>query len=227
MSLYFQAGTSSPPGRLLRTALAAAILIILSGCASTPDLPPEEVSALVPRGDLRGVASWYGNPYHGRKTSNGEIYNMHGATAAHRTLPFNSRVRVERLDNGNFVDVRINDRGPFVKGRVIDLSRGAADQLSMLSKGVARVRLIPLRVPQKKAIRWLVLVGGFENRNDAKTFSIHLRDRAPRTRIIRGWHGSAAQYRVQLDGFRTRRPATELTLFLQEKGYEAFLVRVG
>ena len=227
MPLSPQSGAPSPPGRFLRTSLATALMLILAGCVSAPEPPPVKVSAPVPRGDLQGVASWYGNPYHGRKTSNGEIYNMHGVTAAHRTLPFNSRVRVERLDNGSFVEGRINDRGPFVKGRVIDLSRGAADRLGMLSKGVARVRLIPLQVPRKRAIRWLVLVGGFGNRNKAENFTGQMRNRAPRTRIIRGWHGSAAQYRVQLDGFRSRRLATELTLLLQEKGYEAFLVRVG
>jgi len=88
-----------------------------------------------------GYASYYGAGFHGRKTASGEIYNMHKLTAAHRTLPLGSRVRVINLDNGRRVEVRINDRGPYVRGRIIDLSPQAAMKLGMLKKGVARVRL--------------------------------------------------------------------------------------
>ena len=79
-----------------------------------------------------GVASWYGPNFHGKLTANGEIYNMHELTAAHKTLPFNSIVRVENLSNGKSVIVRINDRGPFVKNRIIDLSRKAAQEIDMI-----------------------------------------------------------------------------------------------
>jgi rare lipoprotein A len=88
-----------------------------------------------------GVASWYGKKFHGRRTASGERYDMHELTAAHRTLPFGTRVRVTNLDNGRKVVVRINDRGPFIKGRVIDLSYAAARQVGMVNAGVARVRL--------------------------------------------------------------------------------------
>ena len=88
-----------------------------------------------------GYASWYGRHFHGRRTSSGEIYNMHKFTAAHKTLPMGTHVRVRRLDNGREVVVRINDRGPFKRGRVIDLSYAAAKQLDMFRKGVVRVRV--------------------------------------------------------------------------------------
>jgi len=88
-----------------------------------------------------GIASWYGRPYHGRKTASGEIYNMYGISAAHRTLPFGTKVRVHNLDNGSEVEVPINDRGPFVEGRIIDLSYGAAKVIHLDIDGVARVRL--------------------------------------------------------------------------------------
>ena len=88
-----------------------------------------------------GWASWYGRHFHGRRTSNGEVYNMHKFTAAHKTLPMGTHVRVRRLDNGREVVVRINDRGPFKKGRVIDLSYAAAKQLDMFKKGLVKVRL--------------------------------------------------------------------------------------
>jgi rare lipoprotein A len=88
-----------------------------------------------------GVASWYGKPYHGRKTASGERYDMTELTAAHRTLPFGVVVKVTHLGNGRTVKVRITDRGPFVDGRIIDLSRKAAKRLDMVDEGVARVRI--------------------------------------------------------------------------------------
>ena len=97
-----------------------------------------------------GRASWYGGFFHGRRTSNGEKYNMYDLTAAHRTLPFGTRVLVTRLDNYKSVAVRITDRGPFIRGRIIDLSRSAAEELQMLGKGVARVKIEVLDKPVKK-----------------------------------------------------------------------------
>ncbi|MCW6037346.1 septal ring lytic transglycosylase RlpA family protein [Spirulina subsalsa FACHB-351] len=87
----------------------------------------------------RGVASWYGPNFHGRRSASGEIYNQNAMTAAHRTLPFGTRVRVTNLNNGRSVVVRINDRGPFIAGRVIDLSRGAAQEIGLIRSGVAPV----------------------------------------------------------------------------------------
>ncbi|MEX0720517.1 MAG: septal ring lytic transglycosylase RlpA family protein [Balneolaceae bacterium] len=91
-----------------------------------------------------GIASWYGDNFHGGPTANGEIYDMEALTAAHKTLPFNSIVRVENKDNGQSVTVRINDRGPFVEGRVIDLSRRAAREIGIITVGLARVELFLL-----------------------------------------------------------------------------------
>lgn len=90
---------------------------------------------------LEGTASYYADDFHGKQTSNGEIYNMHDLTAAHRTLPFGSRIRVTNLANNLQVIVRVNDRGPFVEGRLIDLSLGAAQKLDMVRTGTASVRL--------------------------------------------------------------------------------------
>jgi len=88
-----------------------------------------------------GVASWYGKPFHGRKTASGERYDMHEMTAAHKTLPFGAKVKVTDLETGRSVKVRINDRGPFAKGRIIDLSKKAAKQLGIYERGTARVRI--------------------------------------------------------------------------------------
>ncbi|MDX4049848.1 septal ring lytic transglycosylase RlpA family protein [Aliarcobacter skirrowii] len=91
-----------------------------------------------------GVASWYGPDFHAKKTSNGEIYNMYAMTAAHKTFPMNTIVKVENLENGKSTVVRINDRGPFVKDRIIDLSNKAAHDIDMVKKGTAKVRLTVL-----------------------------------------------------------------------------------
>jgi rare lipoprotein A len=91
-----------------------------------------------------GVASWYGHPFHGRKTANGEVYDMHGMTAAHPTLPLPSVARVTNLENGRSVTVRVNDRGPFAKKRIIDLSRRAAWELGFKDQGTAKVEVVYL-----------------------------------------------------------------------------------
>jgi len=102
----------------------------------TPPTGPRVVRALG-----TGVASYYGKRFHGRLTANGERFNMNAMTAAHKTLPFGTRVRVTNPANGRSVTVRINDRGPFIRGRTIDLSRGAASKIGMISRGHARVKL--------------------------------------------------------------------------------------
>jgi len=94
-----------------------------------------------PRYDRNGIASWYGEDFHGRLTANGEVYDMDALSAAHPTLPLPSMVRVTNLATGQTIDLRINDRGPFKPGRIIDLSRRAAHSLGILRQGTARVRV--------------------------------------------------------------------------------------
>jgi len=97
-----------------------------------------------------GIASWYGPGFQGNRTSNGEVYDMNGISAAHKTLPFGTIVRVVDLDTGRNVVVRINDRGPFIEGRIIDLSKGAAEKLGIVNKGIAHVGLRIVRWPTDK-----------------------------------------------------------------------------
>ena len=112
---------------------ACALLSLLAGCASHD---------IDPRGyDQTGTASYYGARHHGQRTASGEPFNQHGLTAAHRQLPFGTRVLVTNLSNNKSVVVRINDRGPHTRGRLIDLSRQAAEQLGMLRSGTAKVRV--------------------------------------------------------------------------------------
>lgn len=112
---------------------ALALFTLLAGCAS------HDVD---PRGyDETGTASFYGARHHGKRTASGEPFNQHGLTAAHRSLPFGTRVKVTNLKNDRSVVVRINDRGPHTRGRLIDLSKAAAQQLDMIRSGTARVRV--------------------------------------------------------------------------------------
>ncbi len=96
-----------------------------------------------------GIASWYGPKFHGRMTANGELYDMYSFTAAHRTLPFGTVVKVVDLSTGKSVVVRINDRGPFIPGRIIDLSYAAASELGIVGRGTAEVGLIILEIPEE------------------------------------------------------------------------------
>lgn len=121
---------------LARDALIAAVLVALLTVGLSQSWGYDQV----------GTASWYGPDFHGQRTSSGEIYNMHEMTAAHKTLPFDTWVKVVDLKTGNSVLVRITDRGPFIPGRIIDLSKAAAQKLEIIDTGTARVGL--------KVVRW-------------------------------------------------------------------------
>ena len=130
------------PSQLRRagSALVALGTLLLSACATAHRLPAPD--AVTKRAwSETGVASWYGEPFHGRRTASGETYDMRQLTAAHPSLPFGTRVRVRNLDTGKEVEVRINDRGPFTKARIIDLSRRAAEAVDLIGPGTARVRV--------------------------------------------------------------------------------------
>lgn len=140
-----------------------------------------------------GIASWYGPGFHGRRTASGEIYNMYKLTAAHKTLPFGTYVRVINLKNGKSVIVKINDRGPFVSGRIVDLSYAAAREIGMLKTGTASVKLIALgrRIDDRyKPVdvengRFYVQVGAFRNKLNAYRFRhIVYRIHKVKTRVV-------------------------------------------
>jgi rare lipoprotein A (peptidoglycan hydrolase) len=142
--------------RISRYPIVFAAAVLATSLARGQDLAVQE-----------GVASWYGQDFHGRTTSNGEIYDMDSFTAAHRTLPFGSRVRVTNTTNGKQVVVRINDRGPFVEGRIIDLSRAAATFLGIVGPGTAPVRLEVLPAPAPAERVFAVQVGAFVKQENA------------------------------------------------------------
>ncbi|MBI3800224.1 MAG: septal ring lytic transglycosylase RlpA family protein [Deltaproteobacteria bacterium] len=129
------------------------VLLLLGGCARTVSRRQSSAglsspSLGQPQSGQLGVASWYGPGFHGNPTANGEIYNQNALTAAHPTLPLGTQVQVTNLANGKSVQVRINDRGPYIHGRAIDLSRGAAQKLGMVKPGISRVRIKTLSSPR-------------------------------------------------------------------------------
>ena len=174
-----------------------------------------------------GNASWYGNPFHGRRSSNGEIYDMYKLTAAHRTLPFETMVRVTNLNNGRSTTVRITDRGPFVTNRIIDLSQAAAREIESIGPGVVPVRLEVLGNVDVAAGFFTVQIGAFRDRNNAD----RLRDRlnASYSPIFIQQYDSAdgAFYRVRVGRISGEQAAQEFADKLRDtEGFTTLIFRL-
>ena len=188
--------------------------ILLAGCAGSPSWPsrPREspTSGGLPHDSFvqTGIASWYGPGFHGQQTACGETYDMYALTAAHKRLPFQSRVRVTNLDNGEDVVVRINDRGPFRKQRIIDLSFTAAQRLNMIETGTARVRIEKLASSGSPSKGYSLQLGSFKQRENARRLKRKARDlglshiRINRTKLQGGRY-----YRVLAGQFSSRSKA--------------------
>ena len=176
--------------RVLPVALLSAIsLASCAGRTAGPRVPgPGESAELSPGWSETGVASWYGEPFHGRTTASGEIYDMDRMTAAHRWLPFGSIVRVENRDNGRSTRVRINDRGPFVTGRIIDLSRAAARELGMVGSGTASVRIVVEEAASEPECLELQ-VGAFAEETNARAAHARIERAGYRAREVEGADG--------------------------------------
>jgi rare lipoprotein A len=162
--------------------------VALSGCAHKKKhvrLVPPPMTSVKPGYQETGVASWYGHPYHGRQAADGEIYDMETMVAAHKTLPFDTWVRVYDLDNNKTVEVRIIDRGPFVDGRIIDLSHAAAQAINMIGPGIARVRMEVIEVPAgvPRPI-YVVQVGAFPDQAVAERIRTQMAERYGQARVM-------------------------------------------
>jgi rare lipoprotein A len=172
----------------------------------------------------RGLASWYGPGFHGKPAANGEIYDQDAMTAAHRTLPFETVVEVRNRDNGRRVEVRITDRGPFVKGRIIDLSRAAARQLEMIGPGVAQVeiRVLSGGPARGRSSDYWVQAGAFRDTAEAKALLRQLRRDFADARLTSadGWH------RVRLGPYAKRKKAQRTQRELERRGIDAYLLQL-
>jgi rare lipoprotein A len=194
--------------------LCTAVLLLFVSSPTTADEQSPESS------ELTGYASWYGGKFQGRLTASGEVFDTNELTAAHRTLPFGSIVRVTNHHNGNEVIVRINDRGPFVDGRVIDLSRAAADILGITAAGIAPVSLEVLHLQADTALR-TIQVGAYSERGNAQAVVRRLRDAGVDAVIETS---SAGINRVIIQGVTVEEIA-EYEARLARLGYRNVLVR--
>lgn len=201
------------------------LLLFVSGCGKKPKA--RVPSRPVPGAVEEGLASWYGYPYHGRQAANGEIYDMEKLTAAHRTLPFGTWVRVENLTNGKAVTVRITDRGPFIDRRIIDLSRAAAREIDMLGPGTALVRVVvtsrPPDAPEQSF--YSVQVGAFRESARASQVRDEMQKRFGAASVARR-DGNPPLYRVLVGGKRPLEQAMELAEQLRGEMGSAMVVRV-
>lgn len=197
------------------------LVAVLAAFVSCARLPPAGRGAAEV-----GIASWYGPDFHGRPTSSREIYDMHDMTAAHRTLPFGTHVMVTNLDNGRSTVVRINDRGPFVKGRIIDLSYAAARVLGMVGPGTARVRLDVLggRRDDSASGRTLwVQAGAFTVQENAYALARRLEASFPGVRVTILRTSAATYYRVRIKA-ADRKDAERIAGRLAELGLAAVIL---
>jgi rare lipoprotein A len=175
-----------------------------------------------------GRASWYGPPYHNRRGSNGEVYNMNAMTAAHRTLPLGSIVRVTNTKTGHSALVRITDRGPFISGRVLDLSLAAARKVDVYTPGVAEVKVELMQTPSPIATggKWAVQIGGFPDEDQAAKIADHLKRRYSTAKVLR-FASPAGDWWVRVRVLNDdRQRAKELAAETETTEGAVFLVRL-
>jgi len=201
-----------------------AVAFFLTGCGLVARRPARVDSR--PGAVEVGTASWYGPGFHGNRTSSGEIYDQYDLTAAHQTLPLGTRVAVTNLQNGREVEVRVNDRGPFVKGRSIDLSYAAARSLGAIGPGTIPVRIEVLGIDgvQLATVAYSVQVGAFADRDNAVRLQRSLAKRFDGVYVAPLDGGSGHYYRVRVGRFAQRDEAMALARAVAPLGLPAVIV---
>jgi len=198
--------------RTLLSLLALSLPLVVSACAT----------ARRPHGVAieRGIASWYGPGFHGKYTASGERYDMGAMTAAHRTLPFGTLIEVRNLENGKITRVKINDRGPFAKGRILALSHAAAEALGIVGPGTAEVEIVAVGLQPIGGFRFTVQVGAFHEAAAAGSLAERLRPYFPGVEV----RSDDVWSRVQVGSFSTRSEAQAFAGRLSALGYPAVVV---
>jgi len=203
-------------------------LALVSGCAvpmskvPPPSLPKSPVSQT-------GVASWYGPGFHGKSTASGAIYDQNDFTAAHQTLPLGTKVMVTNLENGSTTEVLVNDRGPFAKGRIIDLSYAAAQSIDMLGPGTALVRLDVIDSPTRlenirSSLDYTLQFGSFARLENAQQLRDRLVNSFADVTISPLQAKDATYYRVQMGTFADRGAAEEQARRVSQAGYSVIIM---
>ena len=211
----------------LRLALAAAIALmamVWTGCASRQ---PQPVAAPYPSATVFGAASWYGPGFDGHRTSSGSVYNQDDMTAASVLFPLGTQVIVTNLANGRSAEVTINDHGPYLHGRAIDLSHRAAATIGMIGPGTARVRMDVIAAPAGGpaiGMRYFVQVGSFADRANAQRMSQRVAQYYPEVKIVEASAGDSHYYRVRMGAFMNHDEAAACAQRLAGLGYPAELI---
>jgi len=207
--------------------LALSTALLLAACARPHAVAPRPVVLGMSE---TGLASWYGPEFQGRRTSSGEVFDMYQLTAAHRDLPLGTWVLVTNLDNGRAVEVRVNDRGPFVSDRILDLSYAAADLLGVVGPGVVPVRVVVSRLEGEARaagpLRFTVQVGSFAAETNARRLHQALAGIRPDVEIARSVVGGDTFYRVRVGNFVSRGEALAAARTLAAQGYNVLIMEL-
>lgn len=204
------------------------LVILMSIIASCASIPKKEDYIIGYKEKI--IASWYGEEFHGRRTANGEVYDMYGLTAAHRTMPFDTYLLVTNRDTGRSVKVKVNDRGPFVGGRSLDLSYGAAKKLDMVKTGTAKVdiEIIGIDEAKNRGARFAIQVGAFSIEENALKLKQRLKDyyNDKDIRVIPYETNSKRYLRVRVGSYSSEEDAVKYSKKLRSKeGLDGFVVR--
>jgi rare lipoprotein A len=219
--------------QMKKSILAVLLLLMLASCAKKP-LKPADVSK---SWSEKGTASWYGDDFKGKPTANGEPFDPEALTAAHKTLPLGTIVSIKNLDNGKKINLTINDRGPFVRGRIIDCSKKGARELGFLGIGTAQVKLEIVKIGEgrtgvspTKVIdanrdvldgSLTVQAGAFKDRHNAKMLKQQLQKNFKYAYVVE-FHDF---YRVRVGHFNSEQEAQQVLDTLSKQGIEGFLTR--
>ena len=210
------------------TAAALSLLALLAGCSTAVVTTPPTPAAPPAAGNEEvGFASWYGAQHQGKRTASGEVYDMNQLTAAHRTLPFGTRLLVTNRDTSQSAEVRVNDRGPFVKGRILDVSYAAARQLGAVGAGIFPVRLRVIALPGTGLDApggdgtFTVQVGSFTSRARAEALCDAVGSEAT---VIESTVAGATVYRVRVGAFPDRAQANPTASTLTARGFTPLIL---
>ena len=208
------------------------LILFLAACAPRPHIvyerrtpPPEKRE--IRKGESRepqyGVASWYGADFHGRATSSGEVYDMYQLTCAHQTLPLGTMVMVTNLENGKSLELKVNDRGPFVKERIIDVSHAAARMLGMWEKGTASVKVEVIGFAPELVQRFTLQVGSFVDEINAQRLAEQLRKNFDNVSVTTLETQTQKYHRVRVGQFDTREAALVIAEKLAQMGFNVMV----
>ena len=190
-------------------------------------MPPPEKETKIEKRESRevqqGIASWYGKDFHGRQTSSGEVYDMYQLTCAHQTLPLGTMVMVTNLENGRSVELKVNDRGPFVKGRIIDLSYAAAKMLDMSEKGTALVKVEVFGPVIEEIQRFTLQVGSFVDEANAQRLAEQLQKSFENVHVTTMETQTQKYHRVRVGQFETRESALVAAEKLSQMGFKVLV----